>query len=71
MTDLQNKMHSAVGHEVEITIAGGLKKCVGKCVGFTQPLDNEPEIASIDVKVDGYSGIYEISEDEIEELTIK
>jgi hypothetical protein len=34
-------------------------------------LDNEPEVASIDIEVAGMSSIYEIIEDEIETLTIK
>lgn len=71
ITELQKKMHNAVGHEVEVTITGSVKKFIGKCVGFTQPLDNEPEIASIGIKVEGHSCIYEIMENEIEELIIK
>lgn len=68
---LRKKMADAFGHEVEIVIVGGFKKLVGKCINYTQPLDNEPEIASIDIRVPGYSSIYEITEEEIEELTIK
>ena len=71
MTKMQKLMSSAVGFDVEVHIVGGHKPCVGKCTGFTQPLDNEPEVATIDVKVDGMPSVYEIKEDEIEELIIK
>ena len=71
MTEMQKLMSSAVGFDVEVHIVGGYKPCVGKCTGFTQPLDNEPEVATIDVKVDGMSSIYEITEEEIEKIIIK
>ena len=71
MTEMQKLMSNAVGFDVEVHIVGGYKPCVGKCTGFTPPLDNEPEVATIDVKVDGISSVYEITEEEIENLIIK
>lgn len=71
MTEMQEKMYAARGHEVELHLVGGYKPLIGKCTGFTNPLDNEPEVASIDIRVPGYPSIYEITEDEIEALIIK
>ncbi len=64
-------MLAARGHEVELHLVGGFKPLVGKCVGYTQPLDNDPEVASIDIEVSGMPGLYEITEVEIEALIIK
>lgn len=71
MTDLQKKMYAACGHEVEVHIVGGNMPFIGKCINFTQPLDNEPEVASIDIRVPGRSSLYEITEGEIESIIIK
>lgn len=70
MTEMQEKMYAARGHKVELHLIGGYKPLIGKCTGFTNPLDNDPEVASIDVRVPGYSSIYEITEDEIETITV-
>ena len=68
---IHRQMIDAVGREVEVRIAGGYRPCVGKCINYTQPLDNDPEVASIDIQVPGYSSITELTEDEIESITIK
>ncbi len=70
MTEMQKKMYAACGHEVEIRLADGFKPVVGKCINYTKPLDNDPEVASIDIRVPGYTSVYEITEDEIETLTL-
>ncbi len=75
LSEMQKKMHLAVGHEVEVRIVGGYKACVGRCINYTQPLDNDPEVASIDIAVpnrfsDTGRSVYEIIEDEIESITI-
>ncbi len=74
ITEMQLKMINAVGHRVEIRIIGGCKPFIGKCTGFTKPLDNEPEVAEITIRVPGISGqyntLYGIIEDEIESITI-
>lgn len=71
MTEMQKLMVKAVGFDVEVHLVGGFKPCIGKCTGFTQPVDNDPEVAAIDIVVEGMPSIYEITEDEIETLIIK
>lgn len=71
MTEMQDLMESAVGHEVEVYIFGGFKPCVGKCIDYTQPLDNDPEVAAITISIPGRSSLCEITEEEIEKLVIK
>ena len=70
MTEMQKQMYAACGHKVELHIVGGYKPLIGKCINFTKPLDNDPEVASIDIRVPGRSSIYEIIEDEIETLNV-
>ncbi len=75
-TEMQKKMSAACGHEVELRLVAGYKPVIGKCINFTKPLDNEPEVASIDIAVpseyhENGRRIVEITEDEIETLTIK
>lgn len=69
-TAMQQKMEAAFGHKVEIRIVGGYRPCVGKCVGFTPPLDNDPEVASIDIDTGIPTSVTELIEDEIESITI-
>ena len=71
MTEMQILMASAVGFSVEVHLVGGFKTCIGKCTGYTPPMDNDPEIAAIEIKVPGMPSLYEITESEIETLTIK
>lgn len=71
MTEMQKMMCDAVGSEVEVHIVGGIKPFVGKCTGYTSPVDNDPEVATIDIKVNGLPSLYEITEEEIETITIK
>ncbi len=70
MSDMQKQMYIACGHNVEVHLVGGDKPIIGKCIGYTQPLDNDPEVASIDIRVPGITSIYEITEKEIESITI-
>lgn len=71
MTRMQKLMASAVGFDVEIHLVGGFKPCIGKCTDYIQPLDNDPEVASIYIKIPGRSSLYEFTEEEIEKLIIK
>ncbi len=71
ITEMQRKMYEACGHEVEIHFSDGDKPIIGKCINYTKPLDNDPEVASMDIKVQGLSYIYEIFEEEIKTLIIK
>lgn len=70
MTEMQKQMYAACDHKVEIRLVGGLKPCIGECINYTKPLDNDPEVASIDIRVPGYPSIYEITEDEIETIVL-
>ena len=79
MTEMQKLMESAVGFDVEVHlvgrnkpfIVGRDKPFIGKCTGYTSPQNNEPEVASIYIEVEGFSCIFEITEDEIETIIIK
>lgn len=70
MTTLQKEMLNAVGHNVEVHAKNSSNLICGVCINYTQPLDNDPEVAAIDVKVEGYDGIIEITEADIEGLRV-
>lgn len=70
MTTLQKEMLNAVGHNVEVHTKGTGKPVCGVCTNYTQPVDNDPEVAAIDVKVEGYEGIIEITEADIVMLRV-
>lgn len=75
ISTMQQKMMGAVGHRVEIRLTGGYKPCIGQCIDFIQPLDNEPEVAAIGIAVPNRftttgRSVYEITEDEIESIAI-
>lgn len=76
ITEMQRKMDAAFRHQVEVRLIGVEKPVVGKCINFTKPLDNDPEVASFDIAVpseyheSGYR-IVEITEGEIESITLK
>lgn len=61
-------MASAVGFDVEVHLVGGFKPCIGKCTGYTPPLDNDPEVAAIEIKVQGMPSLYEIIESKMKRL---
>lgn len=76
ITEMQRKMDAACGHLVEVRLIGVEKPVAGKYINFTNPLDNDPEVASFDIAVPSEyheSGrrIAEITEVEIESITIK
>lgn len=59
-----------VGKQVRVVTDDG-QVFVGKCTDYTQPLDNDPEIASIGVVTEpgaGYS--YELYENEIKSIEV-
>ncbi len=75
ITEMQKKMDAACGHNVEVHLYDTEKPVVGKCINYTRPLDNDPEIASFDIAVpnqyaDTGRSLIEITEAEIESLTI-
>lgn len=53
------------------TSLGALSPALENVPGYTPPLDNDPEVAAIEVKVPGMPSLYEITESEIETLNIK
>ncbi|MEG1108730.1 MAG: hypothetical protein RSA62_06830 [Oscillospiraceae bacterium] len=63
-------MNSVVGKNVKVVIVGGFKVFVGKCIGFTQPLDNEPEVAAILVRAADTEALYDLEEDVIESIEV-
>ena len=76
ITQMQRKMESAFGHNVEVHLFGCDKPVIGKCINFIKPLDNDPEVASFDIAVpnpyaDTGRSLIEITEAEIETLIIK
>ena len=72
MNDLHRKMLDAPGHTVKVTFLDGTFPVTGKCISYTQALDNEPEIASIDVESGGMLfGLYENDIKDIEILNEK
>ena len=70
ITEMQKKMYYSRGHNVKVGLVGTNKALIGKCVYFTQPLDNDPEMASIDVivKESGKEVLYELFEEDIESI---
>lgn len=47
ITEMQKKMYAACGHKVKVHLHSIDSPVVGKCINYTQPLDNDPEIASL------------------------
>lgn len=61
-----------LGKKVRITFKDGSTPMSGVCAGYTRAIDNEPEIAEIDIDtgVDGaYYGLMENEIEKIEELS--
>lgn len=68
MNVTETQMLDVLGRNVKVRLHSG-KEIVGKCVGFTQASDNEPEIASIDVCQ--YENSYiELYQNEIIQLSV-
>lgn len=66
MTGLQNKMYDAQGKSIRVIYTDG-EIIEGYCDFFTQPIDNEPEVAEITLRK-GTGGFVGITEDEIKEI---
>lgn len=69
ITEKTMEMARCSGHNVIITLNSG-GAIEGKACYFVPPYDNEPEIAEIDIKREGYSGLVCITEPEIEKIII-
>lgn len=60
-----------VGKRVRITFKDGGTPVIGKCIGYTRAVDNDPEIAEIDVDTGiqgAYCGLMESEIADVEEL---
>lgn len=58
-----------VGKRIKIIDIDG-KEFIGKAIGFSQALDNEPEIDEIDIKNEKDNKLYGIFENEIKSIEI-
>lgn len=75
ITEMRKKMDAACGHTVKVCLRDTEKPIVGKCINYTKPLDNDPEVASFDIAVPNpYAetgrSLIEIEESEIESITL-
>ena len=74
ITDLQKQMIDAVGHEVSVHMKNGSETLynpfTGKCVAFTQAIDNIPEVDSICIQMENASCIYELMGPDIMKIEI-
>lgn len=64
-------MARAAGKNIKVTLKDG-NVIQGYCSDFTQPLDNEPEVAEIGIRrsAEPGSGIIAITEPEIEKIEV-
>ena len=74
-SEIHKKMISAPGHQVEVHLfepfLGELKPVIGKCVDYISPDEEEPEgIASITVKVPGFTCLFGLTEDVIKDIVL-
>lgn len=54
-----------VGKRIRVTFKDGGIPIVGECIGYTRAVDNDPEIAEINVDVGGQGACYGLMESEI------
>lgn len=66
MTNLQKNMYDAQGKHIKVICKDG-DVVEGYCDFYTQPIDNEPEIAEISLR-QGTGRFIGITEDEIKEI---
>lgn len=66
--DFEERCETLLGKHVRITFRDGSPPMVGTCVGYTRAVDNEPEIAEIDIDT-GVAGVYYgLMENEVESI---
>lgn len=70
ITEMQKQMYYARGHKVRIIFNDGHPPMVGKCTGYTKPIDNDPEVATIDLDIGIPRSRTEITEEEIESIEL-
>ena len=66
MTELE--LHKCLMKDIKVTCTDGII-VTGHCCGYTQALDNEPEIPSIDVRTKE-DGLIEIYLNEIQSIEV-
>ena len=69
ITQIQEMMMETSEKKIRVTCKDG-KVFKGVNKYFTQPLDNEPEVASICIKEEGRSYLTELTEPEIKKIEI-
>lgn len=69
ITKMQEMMMETSEKKVRVTCKDG-KIFEGINKYFTQPLDNEPEVASICIQEEGYSYLTELTEPEIKKIEV-
>lgn len=57
-----------VGKRVRVTFKDGGTPVIGKCIGYTRAVDNDPEIAEIDVDTGVQGACYGLMESEISDV---
>lgn len=69
ITEIQKMMMETSGKTIRVTCKDG-KTFEGTNENFTQPLDNEPEVAAICIQKKGCSSLTELTEPEIEKIEV-
>lgn len=69
MTEMQRTMMETSGKTIRVICKGG-KIFEGTNENFTQPLDNEPEVAAMCIQEKGCSYLTELTEPEIEKIEV-
>lgn len=69
ITEKTKEMARCLGHKIKVSLTTG-DEFEGECICFTQPFDNEPEIADFSIQMEKYGGAICITEPEIDEITI-
>ena len=66
--DFEALCEKMVGKKVRIRFKDGGAPIVGKCIGYTWAVDNEPEIAEIDIDSGIPNACYGLMESEISDI---
>ena len=69
ITEMQEMMMQTSGKKVRVTCKNG-KIFEGINENFTQPIDNEPEVAAISIQEAGCSYLTELTEPEIKKIEV-
>ena len=64
----ERRCEERLGKQVRVTFRDGSPPMRGTCVGYTRAVDNEPEIAEIDLDTGTAGVLYGLMENEIEAI---